>query len=90
MGLANDNNFCGFCNIIGHKIQDCEQSAFAQQQAEEQQAAADATIVVMQQIDAQQQEPVMNQQMVQQDMQQDIQFSEDSLAIQIQCKQHLR
>lgn len=90
MGNTNDltfqfhhflNNLCGYCNLIGHKIENCEQFAFDQQQAEEQQAAADAIIASMQQIDAQQHpEPDMMQQVDQQDMQQDMNFSEDSLA----------
>lgn len=87
LGFTNDvtfqfhhfpNNFCGFCNLIGHKIENCGQFAFAQQQAEEKQVVADAILAAMQQIDAQQavgqpQEPELSM------MQQDMQFSKDSL-----------
>lgn len=49
------NNFCGYCNLIGHKVGNCEKIYFDQQQAEEKQAAADAILAAMQQIRAQHQ-----------------------------------
>lgn len=43
------NNFCGFCNLIGHKLQNCAEFVIAQQHAEEQQAEADNIMEAMNQ-----------------------------------------
>lgn len=41
------NNYCGYCKLIGQKLQNCEQQQIDQQLAEQQQAAADAIIAAM-------------------------------------------
>lgn len=47
------NNFCGFCSVIGHKLENCELFVLHQQQVEEQQAEADVAMAAIQEIDEQ-------------------------------------
>lgn len=44
------NNYCGFCKVIGHKLENCGQFVVYQQQVEEQQAEVDAVMEAMQNI----------------------------------------
>lgn len=87
------NNFCGHCDIIGHKVQNCILYNMAQHQAEVHQAHANAALVAMQQevvIQQEQMHPVM--------VQEGMEFSEDSIsssiseqnATEVRCSEYLK